>query len=275
MLELLKAIILGVVEGLTEYLPISSTGHLLIASNLLKFQESAGGTFEIFIQFGAVLALLFFYGGDLLAQARVVTTDRRVQRFWLNIVIAVIPAAALGLLLRNFIKTVLFGSPLVIATSLIVGGIILIAVERLHRHDPPPSDSNPKRLIPDLTWLQALIIGLAQATALIPGVSRSGASIVGGLLLGLDRASATNFAFYLAIPTLGAATLVDLAGSFKTLTSDVLLLMLVGTIVSGVVAAASVKWLLGYVSHHTYVPFGVYRIIAGAVILALAAAHVL
>ena len=267
--ELLKSVILGVVEGLTEYLPVSSTGHLLIASNLLKFQGSAGGTFEIFIQFGAVVALLFFYAGDLVAQARAVRTDPRVQRFWLNIVIAVIPAAVLGLLLRGFIKAVLFGSPLVIATSLIVGGIILIVVERVTHPAPPASD--PKRSIPDLTRTQALIIGCAQATALIPGVSRSGASIVGGLLLGLDRASATNFAFYLALPTLGAATLVDLASSFKTLSSDVLGLLLVGTVVAAIVAAASVKWLLGYVAHHTYVPFGIYRVIAGLVIIGLVA----
>jgi undecaprenyl-diphosphatase len=272
--ELLKAIVLGIVEGLTEFLPISSTGHLLIASDLLTFQESSGGTFEIFIQFGAVVALLFFYAGDLIAQARVVTTNPRVRRFWLNIIIAFIPAAVLGLLLRNFIKAVLFGSPVVIALSFIIGGIILIVVERMTHHRPSREvEADPKHSVPDLTHGQALIIGVAQAAALIPGVSRSGATIVGGLLLGLDRASATNFAFYLALPTLGGATLVDLASSMKSLTSDVLALLLVGTVVAGLVAAASVKWLLSYVAHNTYIPFGIYRVIAGAAILGLVAAR--
>jgi undecaprenyl-diphosphatase len=269
--ELLKAILLGIVEGLTEYLPISSTGHLLIASNLLRFQESAGGTFEIFIQLGAVLALVVFYARDLLGQARALPTDPRVRRFWTNIILAFIPAAVLGLLLRNFIKSVLFGSPAVIATALIVGGVILIAVERM-RHPEPPSDTPLG--VQELSRVQAVVVGFAQATALIPGVSRSGASIVGGLLMGLDRATATNFAFYLAIPTLGAATLVDLVSSLKDLSPDVIGLMLAGAVASGIVGGTSVKWLLGYVAHHTYSAFGVYRIAAGLVILGLAALRV-
>jgi undecaprenyl-diphosphatase len=269
--ELLKAIALGIVEGLTEYLPISSTGHLLIASTLLRFGESAGGTFEIFIQLGAVLALLAFYARDLLGQARALPTEPRVRRFWLNIVLAFIPAAVLGLLLRNFIKTVLFGSPTLIAAALIAGGVILILVERMQHPEPP---AGTPLGIQELTPVRAILIGFAQATALIPGVSRSGASIVGGLLTGLDRATATNFAFYLAIPTLGAATLVDLASSLNGLTPDVIWLMFVGTVTSAIVGAISVKWLLVYVAHHTYIPFGVYRIAAGVVILGLVAARV-
>jgi undecaprenyl-diphosphatase len=266
MSEWLKAIVLGIVEGLTEFLPVSSTGHLLVASNLLRFQESAGGTFEIFIQFGAVLALLAFYARDLLSQARALRSDPLTRRFWLSIVVAFLPAAVLGLLLRNVIKSVLFGSPAVIAWSLILGGLVLIIVERLPRRSPSKTASTN---VVAISPRQALIIGVAQAVALVPGVSRSGAAIVGGLLLGLDRPTATTFAFYLAIPTLGAATLFDLASSLRRLTVGDLQLLLVGTAVAAVVAGLSIKWLLGYVAHHTFVPFGVYRIIAGAVILGL------
>jgi undecaprenyl-diphosphatase len=266
MSEWLKTIVLGVVEGLTEFLPVSSTGHLLVASNLLRFEGSAGGTFEIFIQFGAVVALLVFYSRDVLAQARALRHDPMTRRFWLSVVVAFLPAAVLGLLLRNVIKSVLFGSPGVIAWSLILGGIVLIVVERLPRRSP----SEPARPnVIAITPRQALIIGFAQSVALVPGVSRSGAAIVGGLLLGLDRATATTFAFYLAIPTLGAATLFDLASSFRRLTAGDLQFILVGTVVAGVVAGLSIKWLLSYVAHNTFVPFGIYRIIAGAVVLIL------
>jgi undecaprenyl-diphosphatase len=266
MSEWLKAIVLGVVEGLTEFLPVSSTGHLLVASNLLRFQESAGGTFEIFIQFGAVLALLVFYSRELLAQARALRHDPLTRRFWLSVILAFLPAAVLGLLLRNVIKSVLFGSPGVVAWSLILGGVVLIVVERLPRRSPSePVSPNVIAITPR----QALLIGLAQAVALVPGVSRSGAAIVGGLMLGLDRATATTFAFYLAIPTLGAATLFDLASSFRRLSPGDLQLLLVGTVVAGVVAGLSIKWLLSYVAHNTFAPFGIYRIIAGAAILGL------
>src|SRR5258708_4109173 len=181
MSEWLKTIVLGVVEGLTEFLPVSSTGHLLVASNLLRFEGSAGGTFEIFIQFGAVVALLVFYARDLLAQARALRHDPLTRRFWLSVIVAFLPAAVLGLLLRNVIKSVLFGSPAVIAWSLILGGIVLIVVERLPRRTP----SEPARPnVIAITPRQALIIGFAQSVALVPGVSRSGAAIVGGLLLG-------------------------------------------------------------------------------------------
>ncbi len=266
---LLSAVVMGVVEGLTEFLPISSTGHLLIASNLLRFQESMGGTFEIFIQFGAVLAVLGYYARDLLAQARAVPTDPAVRRFWACIVVAFLPAAVLGLLLRNWIKSVLFASPAVIAWSLILGGVVLILVERLPRRRAVAKTPTA------ITFRQALAIGLAQATALVPGVSRSGASMVGGLLTGLDRPTATTFSFYLAIPTLGAATVVDLLGSLRQLNADNLPLLLIGTVVSAVVAGASIRWLLGYVAHHTFVPFGVYRIAVGLLLLAMVTAGAL
>lgn len=270
----LKAAVLGVVEGLTEFLPVSSTGHLLIASGLMRFEGSLGGTFEIFIQFGAVLALLAFYRRDLLAQARAVPRDPAVRRFWLAICVAFLPAAAIGLLLREFIKTVLFDAPALIASMLILGGIAFILLERNRGPAPAPADSADSSLV-DISPRQALAIGFAQTLALVPGVSRSGASILGGLAVGLDRPAATRFSFYLAMPTLGAATLVDLAASFDAITGDSLITLLIGTVVSAIVAAASIRWLLGYVAHHTFIPFGIYRIIAGLVILGLVALGVL
>jgi undecaprenyl-diphosphatase len=261
--DLLKAAILGVVEGITEFLPISSTGHLLVASSLLRFGGSAGGTFEIFIQFGAVLALFAYYARDLLAHAAAIPRDSRVRRFWLYILLAFLPAAVAGVLLRGWIKAVLFVSPALIAASLIVGGLLLIAAERLPRR-PIVTDRAEA-----VTARQALLIGMAQVLALVPGVSRSGASIVGGMLAGLDRAAATRFSFYLAIPTLGSATLFELATSLRDLRSGDALLLLVGTIVAMVIAFLSIGWLLRYVQHNSFLPFGIYRIVAGLVVLAL------
>jgi undecaprenyl-diphosphatase len=261
--ELVKATILGVVEGITEFLPISSTGHLLVAANLLRFGGSAGGTFEIFIQFGAVIALLAFYARDLLGQAAALPRDGRVRRFWLCVLLAFLPAALVGVLLRGWIKAVLFASPGLIATSFIVGGLVLILVERL------PSRAVTTAEAEAVTARQALLIGLAQVLALVPGVSRSGASIVGGMLAGLDRAAATRFSFYLAIPTLGSATLLELATSLRELDSGSVGLLLVGTVVSMAVAFVSIGWLLRYVQRNSFVPFGVYRIAAGLIVLAL------
>lgn len=265
----LKVIILGIVEGVTEFLPISSTGHLLISSNLLDFEQSVGGTFEIFIQFGAVLAVLGFYARDLLAQARVARTDAETRRFWIGIFIAFIPAAIVGLLLRDWIKAVLFVSPTIIAWSLITGGIVLIVVERLPLRPPTT------REVTGITLRQALGIGVAQVAALVPGVSRSGAAMVGGLLAGLDRKTATAFSFYLALPTLGSATLFDLATNLGAFTLDEIGELLVGMLVALVVAWLSIGWLLRYVATNSFFAFGVYRIIAGICILALVRAAVL
>lgn len=266
--EWLKTVFLGIVEGVTEFLPISSTGHLLVASDLVRFKESVGGTFEVFIQFGAVLAVLSFYASDLLAQARELPRDPHTRKFWVAILIAFLPAAIAGLLLRDFIKNELFTSPTIIGLALVLGGIVLIAVERI----PHPKVTERASSV---SWGQALVVGLAQVTALVPGVSRSGATIVGGLLAGLDRPAATTFSFYLAIPTLGAATLYDLAKSVRALTPSDLLYLIVGTVVAGVTAWLSIGWLLRYVAHHTFVPFGIYRIIAGAIVIALAALKVI
>jgi undecaprenyl-diphosphatase len=259
-------VILGIVEGLTEFLPISSTAHLLLVADLLGFQGSIGGTFEIFIQLGAILAVVAFYANDLRAQALSLSTSATARRFWIAILLAFLPAAVVGLALRTWIKQVLFASPSVIAWALILGGVALIVIERLPKRDTTAQD------VEDVSFGQALGIGVAQVLALVPGVSRSGASMIGGILGGLDRRTATAFSFYLAIPTLGAATLVDLLGSLDQISASDVGRLLLGTVVAGVVAWISIGWLLRYVANHSFVAFGIYRIIAGALVLALVAA---
>ena len=258
-------VILGIVEGLTEFLPISSTAHLLIVGDLLGFQNNIGGTFEIFIQIGAILAVVAYYASDLLAQARSLLTSAPTRRFWLALLLAFLPAAVVGLVLRSWIKQVLFASPSVIAWALILGGVVLIVIERLPKRAATAQD------VEQVSFGQALAIGVAQMLALVPGVSRSGASMVGGILGGLDRRTATAFSFYLAIPTLGAATVVDLLGSLDQISGSDIGRLLLGAVVAGVVAWISIGWLLRYVAGHSFVAFGIYRIIVGALILALVA----
>jgi undecaprenyl-diphosphatase len=272
LIELLKVIVLGIVEGVTEFLPISSTGHLIVATALLQpaFTGSVDDVFVVFIQFGAVVAVVLYYARDLLDQARRLTSSAAVRRFWLYVAIAVIPAAVVGLLARGFIKEVLF-SPLVVAIMLVAGGVIFIVVERSGFAARTTQDD-----IETVTLRQVVLIGCAQVLALVPGVSRSAASILGGMGVGLTRTAATRFSFYLAIPTLGAATLLDLLLSLDEISSgDEWLFLIVGAIVSGIVAWFAIDWLLKYVARNNFVGFGIYRIIAGAIILLLIAAGML
>lgn len=262
MLDIIKVIILGIVEGLTEFLPISSTGHLIVASALLDF-NALGGTFEIFIQFGAVVAVIVFYRAELWNQFRLIRSDRGVQRVWLGILLAFIPAAVIGFLFSDEIKAVLF-KPTVVAIALIVGGVIFLIVER-YQKDARPTTTR----MDDMTSRQAILIGLAQTLALIPGVSRSGASIISGLLVGMDRQTATRFSFFLAIPTLGLATLYDLVKNLDQVTSSDFLNLVLGAIVAGIVAWLSIAWLLRFVERNSFVVFGYYRILAGIIILLL------
>ena len=262
-----KVVALGVVEGVTEFLPISSTGHLLVAAQALHFEHSVGGTFEIFIQLGAVIAVVGYYLRDLLAQARDLPRSRTTQRFWLAILIAFIPAAVIGLALHKYIKQYLF-RPEVIAATLIIGGVIFIIVELLPRRETTHQ-------LEQVSWPQALGIGVAQMLALVPGVSRSGAAILGGMFGGLDRRTATAFSFYLAIPTLGAATIVDLLTSLSDVTAGDLGRLFLGAIVSMIIAWLSIDWLLRYVAHHSFIAFGVYRILAGLAIFGLLATNFL
>jgi undecaprenyl-diphosphatase len=270
--EWIKVIILGIVEGLTEFLPISSTGHLIVTSALLNFNGSLGGTFEIFIQLGAVVAVLVYYSSDLLQQVRAIPQDRQTQNFWLRVVIASVPAAFIGFLLQDFIKRELF-KPEVVALSLIIGGVVFLLVERwLKRTQNVDVQTQDAKQI---TLRQSIIIGLAQLIALIPGVSRSGASIIGGMLAGLNRPAATQFSFYLAIPVLGGATVYELASNLDQLNGTDLVSLLLGALVSGVVAWLSIRWLLRYVARNTFDLFGYYRIIAGVIILLLAQTTIL
>ena len=268
MSDWLKIILLGIVEGTTEFLPISSTGHLIVTQALLNFDAGMNGTFEIFIQFGAVVAVLAYYRHDLLRQARALPVRRETQRFWAGIVIAVLPAGLLGILLLGWIKEVLF-SPVVVAAALIVGGLIFLLVER---HSPEEAHATDDIMC--MTLRQAFLVGVVQIAALIPGMSRSGASIIGGMQAGLSRRAATQFSFYLAIPTLGGATLVELVSVLAQVSSTHLVMLLLGALVSGVVAWVSIGWLLRYVSTNTFVSFGYYRIIAGVLILLAALAGI-
>jgi undecaprenyl-diphosphatase len=257
--EWLKVIILGIVEGITEFLPISSTGHLVVTAALLDFQNSLDGTFEIFIQLGAVVAVMVYYRRELLAQIKAVPTDRNVQRLWLCILVAFLPAAGIGVILLDTI-TALLDSLVVVAVSLIVGGVIFLLIERRQPAVNPTATAA-------ITLRQALLIGIAQTFALIPGVSRSGASIIGGMQAGLSREAATQFSFYLAIPTLGGATLVKLIAVLDEISGTQLALLVLGAVVSGIVAWVAIGWLLRYVAANTFVVFGYYRIIAGVLIL--------
>jgi undecaprenyl-diphosphatase len=267
-----KVAVLGAVQGVTEWLPISSTGHLLIAARLLRFQGDIGGTFEIFIQLGTVVSVVVFYLGALLGQARALVgrgdreAVRAARRLWLGVAIAYVPAAVIGLVVREFIKRVLFATPQVIAVALIAGGIVFLVVERVPRRAPITGD------LGGISPLQALGVGIAQVLSLVPGVSRSGSSIVGGLLSGLDRSTATAFSFYLAIPILGTATLVDLLGSLDQVQVADWSRLLLGAVVAMIVGYLTIGWLLRYIARHSFVSFGIYRIAAGLIILALAAA---
>ena len=261
--DVIKALILALIEGLTEFLPVSSTGHLIVGAELLDFQIK-GAVFEIFIQFGAVVAVLVYYRETLGEQLGDIRGSAATRRLWLCIALASFPAALLGWLYSAQIQDLLF-SPFVVALSLIGGGIAFLLLEQLpqFRDAPLPKPSSA----PTVTVRQALIVGLAQALALLPGVSRSGASIVGGMLAGLDRRSATEFSFFLAIPLLGGATLYKLWHSFNALQAGDLALLLLGTVVAGIVARLSIGWLIGYVSRNSFVAFGCYRIVIGCLIL--------
>jgi undecaprenyl-diphosphatase len=277
-LDIIKVIILGIVEGITEFLPVSSTGHLIVATAILQpnFSEALAGTFEIFIQLGAILAIVAFYRADIWKQVKAVPSDRSVQHFWLAVVIACIPAGLVGILLREWIKTNLF-SPVIVAISLIVGGVIIIIIERRFsaRQPAAPAAKDTTESLATVSFVQAAIIGVIQTLSLIPGVSRAAASIFGGMLTGLDRDTATRFSFFLAIPTLGGATIVELLLSLDEIQSSDLLYLALGAFVSAIVAWFAVGFLLRYISRHTFTAFGYYRIIAGVIILLLAAASIL
>lgn len=263
-------IILGIVEGVTEFLPISSTGHLIVVSSLLD-SSTSDATFEIVIQLGAVVAVALYYRRHfigLLADAR---TDPDARRFWRNLVLASIPAMALGFMLGDFIATHLF-SPRVVAFALIGGGVVLWLVDRRLVRSTSEDGPEPhgRRGLETLSATQAILIGCAQTVALVPGVSRAAASIVGGLLVGLDRPSATAFSFFLAIPTLGAAGVYSLARNLDFGSVADLPLLALGTLIAFGTALIVIRALLRFIEHYDFRPFAVYRIALGAALLMLA-----
>ncbi len=255
----LNAVILGMVEGITEFLPISSTGHLIIAGNLLDFIGPRANTFEIFIQLGAILSVLWHYRARLRVIQGALNGDSQSIDFILNLAIAFMPAAVLGLLFHDKIKHYLF-NPVTVSIALIVGGIIILVVERR---------SLPVRVIEvdHMAWPDALKVGFAQCLALFPGTSRSGATIIGGMLFGLSRRAATEFSFFLAIPTMFAATLYDLYKSRADLSSSDVGLFFVGFVVSFFSALVVVRALLIYISKHNFSAFAWYRIVFGGLVL--------
>jgi len=257
------ALVLGIVEGLTEFLPISSTGHLIVAGSLMGYTGERAKVFEVVIQAGAILAVCWEYRARLLGVVRGLARERRAQRFVLNLFIAFLPAAVLGLLFNRAIKSVLF-APVPVALAFVLGAFVILWVERRQRlrAGRPRIDD-----VDDLRWTDALKIGLAQAFALVPGTSRSGATIIGGMLFGLSRRAATEFSFFLAIPTLLAACAYEFVRNRALLSSQDLAGFGIGFAAAFVSAFLCVRWLLRYVSHHDFVPFAWYRIAFGILIL--------
>jgi undecaprenyl-diphosphatase len=272
---ILKAVILGLVEGFTEFLPISSTGHLILVGDLLDFNDDKGKAFEVIIQFGAILAVCWEYRQKLISVVTGITSRRASQRFAVNVIIATIPAIVLALLFGNYIKSALF-SPIPVATAFIVGGFIIFWAEA--RQKKLESEVGNGVLISrdidsvdDLNWRDALKIGLAQCAALIPGTSRSGATIIGGMLFGLPRKVATEFSFFLAIPVIAGATLYELIklrhvlgdASWSTFGPT----LGIGFAVSFASAFVCIRWLIRYVATHDFRIFAWYRIIFGVLVL--------
>jgi len=260
---LVNALILGVVEGLTEFLPISSTGHLIIVSDLLGENGEKGKIFDIVIQLGAILAVCWEFRVRIAHAFAGLAKDRVQQRFAANLFVAFLPAAIVGLALQKQIKQHLF-NPVSVAAALIVGGAIIFAVERWYSRKGAPRVMS----MYDMTWSDALKVGVAQCFSLIPGTSRSGATIMGGMLFGLSRSVATEFSFFLAIPVMFAATGYELVKNRALLSADDLEMIAVGFVVSFVAALVAVKGLIRYVAHHDFRAFGWYRIALGIVTLA-------
>lgn len=254
---------MGVVEGLTEFLPISSTGHLILAGALLGFDDAKARVFDIAIQTGAIFAVVLVYWQKIRATLVALPTERQAQRFSLNVAIAFVPAVLLGLLFGKAIKEHLF-TPVVVATTFIVGGFIILWAERR------PATAVRIHAVDDMAPLDALKVGLVQCLAMVPGTSRSGATIIGGMLLGLSRQAATDFSFFLAIPTLVGAGAYSLYKERALLSLADLPMFTVGLVFSFLSAWLCVRWLLRYISTHNFVPFAWYRIAFGVVVLATA-----
>jgi undecaprenyl-diphosphatase len=272
---LLKAAVMGVVEGLTEFLPISSTGHLILAGALLGMDDDKAKVFDIAIQTGAIFAVIIVYWQKIASTALALPTQHEARRFALNVFIAFLPAVVLGLLFGKFIKAHLF-TPTVVASTFIIGGFIILWVEGWGRRNTEaaqeahPNDNARIVNVESMSPLDALKVGLVQCLAMIPGTSRSGATIIGGMLLGLSRKAATDFSFYLAIPTLMGAGAYSLYKERELLSMADAPVFAVGLVFSFLSAWICVRWLLRYIASHSFIPFAWYRIVFGIVVLATA-----
>ncbi len=256
---LFHALILGIVEGLTEFLPVSSTGHLILVGQLLDFNDDKGKVFEIAIQFAAILAVVWEYRARLGHALVSVTTEPASRRLAMNLAVAFLPAAVLGFLFLKQIKFYLF-NPIVVASALIIGGVLILWAE--HRRHVIRAET-----VDDIGWREALKVGFAQALAMIPGTSRSGATIIGGLFFGLSRRAATEFSFFLAIPTMFAATLYDVYKHRDLFSAGDIGLFTVGGAASFISALLAVRGLIRFISHHDFTVFAWYRIVFGALVL--------
>ena len=260
---LIKAAIMGVVEGLTEFLPISSTGHLILAGSLLGFDDAKAKVFDIAIQTGAIFAVILVYWQKIRSTLVALPSSRQAQKFALNVFIGFLPAVVLGLLFGKYIKAHLF-TPVVVATTFIVGGFIILWAEKRQ------TGNVRVQTVDDMTPIDALKVGLVQCLAMIPGTSRSGSTIIGGMLMGLSRQAATDFSFFLAIPTLIGAGVYSLYKERALLSMADIPLFATGLIFSFISAWLCVRWLLRYIASNSFVPFAWYRIVFGIIVLVTA-----
>lgn len=254
-----QVVLLGLLEGLTEYIPVSSTGHLLLAEHFLGF-SSPGRTFEVLIQLGAILALLSVYAGKLWQLARALPSDPRTQKFVLGVLLAFLPAALIGAAGHKIIKTILFESPMLVSSMLVLGGVVLLVVDRI-KFEPRYKD------VLDLPPMTALAIGLCQCLALIPGVSRSGSTIVGALFLGTDKRTAAEFSFFLAMPTMAGAFAYDLYKNWGVLSGDDMGRIALGFFAAFVAGVIVVRYVLDFISAKGLAFFGWWRLIVGGISL--------
>jgi undecaprenyl-diphosphatase len=261
LLLLIKAFVLGIVEGLTEFLPISSTGHLIVVGDMINFNDEVGKVFEIVIQLGAILAVCWEYRARLSKVVVNLPSDPAAQRFVVNLMVAFLPAAVIGLAFIKMIKLYLF-NPFSVAIAFIVGGVIILAIEARYRNHKPRIEH-----VDDMRWHDALKVGFAQCFALIPGTSRSGSTIMGALIFGLSRQAATEFSFFLAIPTMFAATFYDVFKNWHLLHASDFPMFAVGFVTAFVSAFFAVRGLLRYIAHHSFAVFAWYRIVFGAILL--------
>ena len=256
-----KAMIMGLIEGITEFIPVSSTAHLLIASYLINFNSIKNQLFEIVIQFGAILAITIVYRHKIFDIIKNIRSNSTNQKFLLNIIIAFLPAILLGALFHKFIKLYFF-NPLVIGLSMLIGGFIILIVEKFYQ-----KNISQNKEMKEINIKSSLLIGLFQCLAMIPGVSRSGATIIGAMFLGVSRAKATEFSFFLAIPTIFSASIFDLYKNYQGLTLENIELIIFGSVIAFLSSLVVIKWLISFVAKNNFLIFATYRIIIGALIL--------